>query len=69
MENVAEFLEYTKINNHIIKLEENKQTSFGLIYNLELIELETLMTYIKAKFANSFICLFKYLAKTSIFFN
>ena len=34
-----ELLKNTKINEYIIKLEKRKQTLFGLIYNLKLIEL------------------------------
>ena len=54
-ENIAELLENTGMNKHAIKLEEDKQLLFGLIHSLELIELETLKTYIKINLANSFI--------------
>ena len=50
-----EFLEYTKINNHAIKLKKGKQLPFRSIYNLELVELKILKTYIKINIANSFI--------------
>ena len=54
-ENTAELLENTKMNEHVIKLEEGKQPPFSPIYSLRLIELETLKTYIKTNPANSFI--------------
>ena len=54
-ENVAELLENTGINEHVIKLKESKQPFFGLIYNLGLLELERLKTYIKTNLANDFI--------------
>ena len=41
-ENTAKILEYIGINNHVIKLEEGKQLSFGLIYSLALVKLKTL---------------------------
>ena len=37
-ENVAELLENIGINKHVIKLEEGKQPSFGLIYCLDLVK-------------------------------
>ena len=68
-ENIAKFLEYIKINNHIIKLEKSKQLSFDLIYNLKLIKLKILKTYIKINLVNSFIKPFKSLAKILILFD
>ena len=55
MENAAELSEYTGINDHAIKLEECKQLSFGPIYSLGPVELETLKTYIKIYLAIGFI--------------
>ena len=55
MECKAEFLEYTGMNDHAIKLEEDKQLLFSLIYSLKLVELKTLKTYIKTKLAIGFI--------------
>ena len=55
MEYIAELLENTGMNEYVIKLEEGKQPSFGPIYSLELVELETLKTYIKINLANGFI--------------
>ena len=50
-----ELLENTRINEYAIELEKGKQPSFGPIYSLEPVELETLKTYIKINLANSFI--------------
>ena len=47
--------ERTNINEHIIKLEEDKQPPYGFIYSLGPLELEILKTYIKTNLANSFI--------------
>ena len=54
-ENAAELPENTRINEHVIELEEGKQQPFGPIYSLGSIELETLKTYIKTNLANGFI--------------
>ena len=43
------------MNKNAIKLEEDKQPPFDLIYSLGLVELETLKTYIKINLANNFI--------------
>ena len=43
------------MNEHAIKLEEDKQLPFRPIYSLGLVELETLKTYIKNNLANGFI--------------
>ena len=55
VEYAVEFLENTGINKYAIKLEEDKQLLFELIYSLGPVELETLKTYIKTNLANSFI--------------
>ena len=60
---------YIKINDFIIKLEEDKQSFFDPIYNLELIELETLKTYIKINLANGYIQLFMIPIRAFVFFN
>ena len=65
-ENAAELSEHTGINDHAIKLEEDKQPPFGPIYSLGLVELETLKTYIKTNLANGFIQPFKSPARASI---
>ena len=58
--NILKLLKYTKINDYIIKLEEDKQLFFGLNYYLGLMELEILKTYIKINLANYFIWLSKF---------
>ena len=57
------------MNEHTIKLEEDKQLPFGPIYSLEPVKLETLKTYIKTNLANSFIRPSKSLAGAPILFN
>ena len=54
-ENAVELLENTEMNEHAIKLEEDKQLPFGLIYSIGPVELETLKTYIETNLANGFI--------------
>ena len=68
-ENAAELLENTGINKYIIKLEEDKQPPFCPIHSLELVEFETLKTYIKTILANSFIRPFKSPTGVLILFN
>lgn len=65
---VIELIEHTRINNHIIKLINSKQLLYKPIYNLKLVELKTLETYIKANLVNGFIRLFKFLADALILF-
>ena len=55
IKNIAKLSKYIKINNYIIKLKEDKQPFFNLIYSLELVELETLKTHIKTNLINNFI--------------
>lgn len=43
------------MNDYIIKLKIDKQLFFSLIYNIKLIKLEILKTYIKTNLTNSFI--------------
>ena len=64
-----EFLENTRINEHIIKLEKSKQPLFGSIYSLELVELEILKIYIKINLANGFFRPFKSPTRAPILFN
>ena len=68
-ENAAELPENTKINEYAIELEEAKQLLFGPIYNLDLVELETLKTYIKTNLTNGFIRLSKFPIEAPILFN
>lgn len=65
---VAELFKRSDIIKHTINLEPDKQPLYGSICNLELMVLKTLKIYIKINFANSFIHLFKYLAKALILF-
>lgn len=51
---VAKLWEYTRIDNYTINLVEDQQPPYNLIYNLRLIELKTLKTYIKTNLANGF---------------
>ena len=67
--NAMKFLEYIKMNDHIIKLEKSKQLFFNPIYSLELVKLEILKTYIKTNLANGFIWPFKSLVEILILFN
>ena len=68
-EYAAELLENTRMNEYAIKLKKGKQPPFGPIYSLELVELETLKTYIETNLANGFIQPFKSSAGTSILFD
>ena len=68
VKNITELLEHIKINDHIIKLEKNKQLRFRLIYNLKLVELKIIKTYIKINLANDLIQLFKSPIQILIFF-
>ena len=58
----------TGINEHAIKLVEDKQLSYRSIYSLSLIELKILKTYIKTNLVNGFIWHLKFLAEALIFF-
>ena len=44
----------TELNQHAIELQKGQQQPYGPIYNLGLVELETLKTYIKTNLANDF---------------
>lgn len=52
----------TKINKYAIDLKENKLLLYGFIYNLRLVELKTINTYIKTNLGNSFTYFSKSLA-------
>ena len=69
LELASEFPEHTGINNHTIKLVDDWQPSYGLIYSLGPVELETLNTYIEINLANSFMRPSKSPAKTPILFD
>ena len=47
--------EHTELNKHAINLKKGKQLAYGPIYNLGLIELETLKIYIKTHLKTGFI--------------
>ena len=68
-ENAAELSENTGMIEHAIKLEEGKQPSFGPIYSLGPVELETLKTYIETNLSNNFIRLSKSPAGAPILFD
>lgn len=66
-ESTIELPEHTKINDHLLDLIEGQQPSYGLIYSLKLVELETLKTYIITNLVNSFIQPSKSPVKAPIF--
>ncbi len=51
----AELSEHIEINDHAIELVNDWQLPYGLIYNLGLMELETLKAYIENNLASGFI--------------
>lgn len=63
---VMELSENISINEHTIKLEENKELSYKPIYALSRIKLETLKTYIKTELKTGFIWSSKSLIDTLI---
>ena len=65
----AKLLKHMRINDHAIKLVDDQQPLYGLIYSLGSIELETLKAYIKNNLTNSFIRLSKSLVGAPILFN
>ena len=69
LELTLKFPEHTGINNHTIELVNNQQPFYRPIYNLGLVELETLKSYIEINLANNFIRLSKSPVKATIFFN
>ncbi len=62
----VELPDYTDINDHAIKLTDNWQLFYSLIYSLGPVEFKILKTYIKNNLANGFIRPFKS-ATTAIF--
>ena len=60
--------EVTKLNQHVIKLQEGQQPSYGPIYSLSLVELKMLKTYIETNLANGFIRPLKSPASAPILF-
>ena len=61
-------LEQIGANEHIIKLEKDKQSSYEPIYSPRPVELETFKTYIKTNLPNGFIRTLKSLADALILF-
>ena len=61
--------ERTELNKHAINLENGKQPPYEPIYSLNLVELETLKTYIKIHLKTRFIQPSKSPAGTPILFN
>ena len=61
--------EQIEFNQHVIELKEGKQPLYGLIYSLDLVELEILTTYIKTHLKTEFIQLSKSLVGAPILFN
>lgn len=67
-ESVDVLLEYMGISEYAIQVEKDKQLSYRPIYNLGLVELKIIKTYIKINLPNSFIRTSKSLVGASIFF-
>ena len=65
----SELLEHIGINDHAIELVDDRQPSYGLIYILGLVELETLKTYIETNLKNGFIKPSKSLTRAPILFD
>lgn len=64
----VELFKYFDINKHLINSKLNKQLSYNSIYNLKLVELKTVKTYIKTNLANNFIYLSKSFVGAPILF-
>ena len=64
-----ELPKHIEINDHVIKLVDSQQLSYGLIYSLKLVELKILKVYIKTNLANSFIRQSKSFLDALIFFD
>ena len=66
---VSEFFKHTGISDYAIKLVDSQQPSYKPIYNLELVELKTLKTFININLAHKFIKSSKLSVSTLIIFN
>lgn len=66
---VMRLLENIDINNHTIKLVEDKQSLYRLIYTLSSVDLKTLKTYIKTHLKTGFILSSKSPIGASILFD
>ena len=60
---------HMRINNYAIKLVDDWQLPYSLIYSLGPVELEILKTYIKNNLVNNFIRPFKFFVGVVIFFD
>ena len=67
--NLTELSEYLRIYNYAIKLEKDKQLTFGSIFSLVSVEIKILKAYFETNLANSFIQPSKSFAKVPNFFN
>ena len=67
-EKASILLEVTELNQHAIKLQKDQQPPYKPIYSLDLVELETLKTYIETNLANGFIRPLKLPASALILF-
>ncbi len=65
----AKLSEHTGINDHAIKLVNDQQPSYGLIYSFRPVELEILKTYIENNLASGFIRPSKFPAGAPILFD
>ncbi len=64
-----ELSENTRMNKYAIELIDGKQQSYGSIYAISLVELETLKTYIKTHLKTGIIWTSKSCAGAPILFN
>ena len=65
----SKLTEHTKINDHAIEQVDSQQLSYGPIYSLWPVELETMKTYIEINLANGFIISSKSPADALILFD
>ncbi len=65
----AELPEHTGINDHVIKLVDDRQSLYGYIYSFEPMELEKLKAYIENNLVSGFIRPSKSAARVPILFN
>lgn len=66
---VMELSKNIGINKYVFELVNGKQSFYGSIDSLDLMELETIKVYIKTYLKTRFIQLFKFLAGAPIFFD
>lgn len=62
-----QLIKNTYINQHIIELIEDKQSFWGSIYSLSLVELEILKAYIETQLKTLVIKVFEFFANVSSF--